>query len=261
MAPAEHDTAKTQTTRLRDLEPPDPRRAWPLVMTAVGVAVVIALVSLLLLGDDGGRVRSEAVPRQPVTTTAAAGLAPAPTVTTVAGGTPATTKPPAGPSTTQPKTAWEDVRLSLDGLGPVDIGMTPAEASAAAGFPIRVAPETDLGRGCAYAKADRGPSDRLFMVVDGRIVRIDIGGRGEARQTLTVSGIGVGSTEDEVKRTYPGRITVQGHPYVPAGHYLVYTPADPALQHLRMIFETDGRVVTTFRAGLQGPVSWIEGCA
>lgn len=266
MAPAEHDTTRMGTARFPEAEPPRRRPAWAwLIGGAVG-AVVIALAAVVLLRDDDRRVRSEAVGRGPTTTTIAGtttSLAAGPGTTTAGAtdGSTATTRP-SGPATTQPaRVAWEDLRLSLDGLGPVDIGMTPAEASAAAGVQIKVVPEADLGQGCAYARADRGPSDRLFMVVDGRIVRIDVGGRGESRHTLTVSGIGVGSTEEEVERTYPGRIGVQGHPYVPDGHYLRYTPVEPGLKHLSMIFETDGRVVTSFRAGLADPVSWIEGCA
>jgi hypothetical protein len=272
MAPAEQET--TRTARLPRAEPDrPPRPAWPYVVVAVVAALVIALIGLLVVRNDSPRVRSEAVGRAvtttaPSTTTTAAGEPGGETTATSAPsapGSPATSAPsqPGQPSQpSQPsRQAYETARLSLDGLGPVDIGMTPAEASAAAGVSIRVLPEMDLGRGCAYARADRGPEDRLFMVLDGRIVRIDIGRPGVTRSTTTVSGIGVGSTEDEVKREYPGRITVQPHPYVPAGHYLVYTPVERSYQHLRLLFETDGRVVTTFRAGLADPVSWIEGCA
>jgi hypothetical protein len=227
----------------------------------VAAALLIAVVALVLLKDDEGRVRSEEVKSAAPTTvvsTATSQPAGGTTATTTAG-TANTPAPPAAPQPT--REAWEDLRLSLDGLGPVDIGMSPAQASAAAGVQIRIDPKMDLGNGCTYARADRGPDDRLFMVVDGRIVRIDIGGRGTAARTRTVSGIGVGSTEDDVKRTYPGRITVQPREYVSGGHYLLYTPADPRLQHLRMLFETDGKVVTSFRAGEANPVSWTEGCA
>ena len=74
---------------------------------------------------------------------------------------------------------------------------------------------------------------------------------------VIVSGVGTGDSEETVKRTYPGRIRVEGHPYLPTGHYLVYVPADPALAHLSMIFETDGRAVTRFRAGMKGAVAQI----
>jgi len=127
-------------------------------------------------------------------------------------------------------------------------------------MPVRTEPTELYGPECQFAYPAEGPDELAFMLVHGRIARVDVGHLGPDRVT-TVSGIGKGSTEDEVKRAYPGRIRVEGHPYVPAGHYLVYTPADPRLQHLSMIFETDGRLVTSFRSGLKGPVAQIEGCS
>ena len=95
------------------------------------------------------------------------------------------------------------------------------------------------------------------MVINGRIERVDVGHPG----VKTISGVGTGDTEETIKRTYPGRIRVEASPYVPTGHYLVYVPADPVLAHLSMIFQTDGQVVTTFRAGMKGAVAQVEGCA
>lgn len=150
-------------------------------------------------------------------------------------------------------------RLSLDGIGPVDIGMTLDQASTAAGTPIRTRPEDPFGPECEYAYAS-GVPELAFMVINGRIERVDVVDR-SGRRVKTVSGVGNGDTEEAVKRTYPGRIRVEGHPYLPTGHYLVYVPADPAFAHLRMIFETDGKVVTSFRAGIRGVVAQIEGCS
>jgi hypothetical protein len=136
--------------------------------------------------------------------------------------------------------------------------MTLNQASAAAGTPIRIRPGDDpFGPECQYAEAAGLPRVG-FMVINGRIARVDVGHRGGVK---TVSGVGTGDTEETIKRTYPGRIRVEGHPYVPTGHYLIYAPADPGLAHLSMIFETDGQVVTTFRAGMKGAVSQIEGCS
>jgi hypothetical protein len=176
--------------------------------------------------------------------------------------TTAATSPPAAPATTTttaPERLSAASRLSLQGIGPVQVGMTLDEASTAAGTPIRTRPGDPFEPGCEYAYAAAVP-EMAFMVINGRIARVDVGQRRGDRVT-TVSGIGSGSTEDEVKRVYPGRIQVQRHPYVPTGHYLVYVPADSTLAHLSMIFETDGRVVTTFRSGLKGAVAQIEGCS
>ncbi|HVF13485.1 MAG TPA: hypothetical protein VM942_02740 [Acidimicrobiales bacterium] len=137
--------------------------------------------------------------------------------------------------------------------------MTLDQASAAAGTPIRIRPDDPYDGDCKYAYAV-GLPEVGFMVINGRIARVDVGDSG-VRRVTTVSGVGTGDTEETIKRTYPGRIHVEGHPYVPTGHYLVYVPTDPALAHLSMVFETDGQVVTTFRAGMKGAVSQIEGCS
>ncbi len=248
------------------------RRRWPWAVL-VG-AVVMAGGLGYVLQDDGEGTRL----------TSGASEAPAPTVATTGpntGGSTATTAPPAAggstattvappPATTQPAptvttttTAPERLsassRLSLDGLGPVDLGMTLDQASAAAGTPIRIRPGDPFGPECQNAQAADLPEVN-FMLINGRIARVDVGDGG-GRRVTTVSGVGTGDTEETIKRTYPGRIRVEGHPYVPTGHYLVYVPADPALAHLSMIFETDGQVVTTFRAGMKGAVSQIEGCS
>ncbi|MCA1693164.1 MAG: hypothetical protein LC733_13590 [Actinobacteria bacterium] len=269
MAPADNDLT-LQTPRLSSTPPPrQPSRT--LVIAAGAVAVVLLAVgAFVLLGDDGSRVRSEALR---VTTPSTA--APAPSTTAGAAGqtgSPGTTSgdPGAGvkpPATSPPAPAQRltsETRLSLDGLGPVDIGMTLDEASAAAGTPIRIRPDDPYGPECTYAYPQGGPDGVGFMVINGRIARVDIGTlRPEMRPSpvRTVSGIGIGSTEDEVKQAYPGRIRVEPAKYDPTGHDLVYVPVDASVKHLSMIFQTDGQRVTSFRAGLAEPVAYTEGCS
>jgi len=140
--------------------------------------------------------------------------------------------------------------------------MTLSQAATAAGVPLRLL-DMPPGPECRYAVPDRasGTGDELaFMVVDGRIVRIDVGIMGPDR-IRTVSGMGKGNTEAEVQATYPGRIQVQRHPYIPEGRYLVYVPADPGQRHLGLIFETVNGEVRSFRSGLTEQVSWKEGCS
>ena len=265
-----------RTSELPTVSTP-PRRQWPWAVLAS--AVVMAGGLGYVLQDDGQGTRltsaaSEALAPTVATTGPDAGGSTATTVPTSGGSTVTTVPTPGGstattvappPTTTQPAptvttTAPERLtassRLSLDGLGPVDIGMTLNQASAAAGIPIRIRADDPYDGDCHYAYATELPEVN-FMVINGRIARVDVGGR----RVKTVSRVGTGDTEETIKRTYPGRIRVEGHPYVPTGHYLVYAPADPALAHLSMIFETDGQVVTTFRAGMRGAVSQIEGCS
>ena len=183
--------------------------------------------------------------------------------------TPGSTVPPASVTDLVPEPApppaperlSESSRLRLDGIGPVTVGMTLDEASAAAGMPLRIVPNSDrVGTGgCAYARPEGGPTGLSFMVLNGRIARIDVGGNSAIR---TLSGIGPGSTEAEVHATYPGRISAQPNPY--SGHRggrdLLYQPDDGS-RHLGLLFQTDGGRVGSFRSGLHGAVMAPEGCA
>jgi len=170
--------------------------------------------------------------------------------------------PPLGdeaPTTTLAHEPLSDTsRLRLDGIGPVWLGMSLDEASSATGQAIRVDPRTDRGRGCAHAIADGGPPNLRFMVVNGRIARVEAG-PGPVR---TLAGVGAGSTEAEVLAAYPDRIRVQPNPYTGhlGGKDLIYMP-DEASRHLSMLFEvSDGRV-RTFRSGWDPAVMAPEGCS
>lgn len=160
-----------------------------------------------------------------------------------------------------PERLSESSRLRLDGIGPVMVGMSLDEASQVAGMPMRIVPNSDLvgTGGCAYARPEGGPPGLDFMVIHGRIARIDVAGNSAIR---TLSGIGTGSTEAEIQTTYPGRISGQPNPY--SGHRggrdLVYQ-ADEGSRHLGLLFQTEGGRVGSFRSGLHGAVMAPEGCA
>jgi len=144
--------------------------------------------------------------------------------------------------------------VNLRGLGPVRVGMTPGEASVAAGR--RIAPAPGAGPECAFAEPEGGPEGVRFMVVSGRIARVDVTGG----PVKTQSGAAVGDTEAQVQARYPGRLESSPHKYVTAGRYLTLVPTDAADAGFRLIFETDGSKVTRFRAGKQPEVSFVEGC-
>jgi len=142
-------------------------------------------------------------------------------------------------------------------MGPVHYGMTLSEASRALGETLSVEP-AEPSEGCDYIHLSAAPRGVSFMVLDTVIERVDV----RSGDVATVSGAHIGSTEDEIKALYPDRIEVQPHPYdAPEGHYLVYVPRDAADSSFRIIFETDGKRVTTFRAGRRPAVEYIEGCA
>jgi hypothetical protein len=165
--------------------------------------------------------------------------------------------PTSTPTTTRPANRLTSgSRLRLDGIGAVEIGMTLEQASAATGMNVRITSQ-DFGTDCRYAEADGGPEGLAFMVISGRIVRIDVTREPVGSPITTLSGVGVGDTHDQVQAAYPGRIDVRPNAYSENGRDLVYRASDPALS---LIFVTEGGRVNSFRSGQAGPVSAIEGC-
>ncbi|MBD2092716.1 hypothetical protein H6F67_22965 [Microcoleus sp. FACHB-1515] len=189
---------------------------------------------------------------------------PTPSTAPIASPTPSTPAPerpapaperPAAEPTPEPLSRRSPV--TIDGIGPVRVGMTVAQAEAAAGIPIRSAGDSG-NESCSYFEP-QGIDGLSFMVTEGRISRVDVI-RGSSIATL--SGAGIGNTEAEIEAIYPGQIEVSPHEYVPGGHYLMFVPNDAADRNYRLVFETDENgVVTQFRSGKLSEVTWVEGCA
>jgi hypothetical protein len=142
--------------------------------------------------------------------------------------------------------AW---RVSERGVGPVRVGMSVNEAEAALGAPL-LRPRSLAD--CAYVRPSQGPAGLSFMVVQGRIARIDV----DSATVATTAGARVGDSEARVRALYGERLIVSPHKYV-EGHYLTVTPRDTG--H-RVVFETDGQRVTRYRAGRLPEVKWVERC-
>ena len=146
--------------------------------------------------------------------------------------------------------------VDLRGFGPIRFGMTIEQASQALEAPITPGPE--LGApGCSSTAVPGAPAGALMMLNDGRVVRVDI----DAGGVYTRSGAHVGMTEDRLQELYGDRLTVEGHPYNGSPwHYLVLHPTSGPDSAFGMVFETDGDIVRSFRAGRYPEVGWIEGC-
>lgn len=141
--------------------------------------------------------------------------------------------------------------LSFSSFGPVKVGMTVRQASKAMGVPL--VREQGYEETCYYVSPKSGFKDVAFMVTNGRIARIDITEKGHA----TNRGAKVGDTEARIRSLYRGMVKVSKHPYVD-GHYL---RVDMKGGRFSIIFETDGKRVTSFRAGKAEEVGYIEGCS
>ncbi len=147
-----------------------------------------------------------------------------------------------------------DLTAHARGFGPVRAGMTLAEAERALGASL--APLGARMEPCHYVVVEGRPSV-AFMIIDDRIARLDVRQQGTVK---TAEGAGIGDTEARIHALYPGRVEMQPHKYVD-GHYLIVTPEAPTDSNFRMIFETDGKRVTSYRTGRLPEVRWIEGCS
>jgi len=152
--------------------------------------------------------------------------------------------------------------LRLRGIGPVDFGMTVAEAEVALGAAL--VPDSALvSDACSLATVEGDVGGPLLMVIwngdfaAGRIMRADLSDQG-----TTLSGVTVGDTKDDVLAVYGDRIEVTPHKYefAEGGEYLTFVPVDAADASYRVVMETfDGRV-TKIRAGLLPEVEFVETC-
>ena len=158
---------------------------------------------------------------------------------------------PRAPEQAAPTGGWT---VTPTGIGPVRAEMTLAQASRQIGTELTLPPAA--GR-CTYVQRIAGLDSVMFMIVDGRIARVDVTGR----RVATVEGARVGDAEARVRSLYGGRLEEQPHKYVEAGRYLVVRPPERADSAYRLVFETDGNTVTRYRSGRLPEVMWVEGCS
>ena len=155
------------------------------------------------------------------------------------------------PPSTPPATGWV---VTPHGIANLRVGMTVAEAQAA--YPtFKAAPSAD-GGSCTYATLDGWPAGIGVMIDAGKVVRVEI----RRGNFATSTGARIGDTEEKIKSLYPGQVTVSPHKYTD-GHYLTVAPTAEADSANRIIFETDGRNVVNYRAGVRPQVAYVEGCS
>lgn len=183
------------------------------------------------------------------------------------GGTP---EEDASPTPIQGLNANSPVKLTS--IGPVVVGMTVDQVSQAAGVALTRQPDYDAAmaeRNCAYVSPATIPgyspppesgnkSPLAFMIVDGKLARIDILGGDFA----TDKGIKVGSSETEVTDAYGGGSPLPPRAFVgPPYRYLTASPKDAEDQGYKMVFESDGAKVVNYRVGKQPEVENRQGCS
>ncbi len=160
---------------------------------------------------------------------------------------------------TGPSSAGHDsvseVALNEDGLGPIQVGMTLADA-----VNMGVLNENPtMKKECdfVFPAVGAGVPDNIgVMIVRGKVARIDV----DTGSLTTEDGAKIGDTEEKLKSIYNGDLQIEPHKYVPGGHYMIVM-GDSASAGKAIVFETNGKNVTNFRAGRLPEVKWVEGCS
>lgn len=151
---------------------------------------------------------------------------------------------------------FEDAEVRLTGVGPLTIGMTLEEATDALGVPV-VPLGSNVNGECTYYQPDTLAQAIGLMVVDNRVIRVDIW---PGSSLSTVSGATIGTPEAELKALYPNQIEETPNPYT-QGKFLTFVPNDPELKLYRLVFETDAQGnVVQYRTGQFPAVTWPDGC-
>ncbi len=147
-------------------------------------------------------------------------------------------------------------QVSFEGIGPVRFGMSLDDAEEALGTSLDSQGGDEESTDCDIVVAKRGPAGLSFTASSDTIVRLDVTKRG----VRTSSGIGVGSTEGEVIAAYGKRLWIDPHPTRSAqGWHLmqIFSGDDKA----KIVFETNGKRVVRYRAGLYPDIDFAQGCS
>ncbi|MBN8552677.1 MAG: hypothetical protein J0L52_07265 [Caulobacterales bacterium] len=197
-----------------------------------------------------------------------ASLAVAASALTLAACEPTDTQDPsAAPEPAGAPSAPDADALTAEGWGPLRIGMTLDEVTAAAG------PDSDpeaIGgpdpESCDQFRPEQAPEGLLVMIEQGVLTRISIM---EPSALRTDQGFGIGATATQIKAAYGDAARVEPHHYLglPAEYITVWTggvPSEPYVQDSQargISYETNGDgVVTLIHVG--GPsIQYVEGCA
>lgn len=150
-------------------------------------------------------------------------------------------------------------KLSFQGLGPLYVGMP--EARIAGALSNELEDREGGSQGCrAWRFVTTGVSSPLAGVTlgvnQGRLVRIEI----DTPEWQTVSGAKVRMPEAALRRIYGKRLREELHPVDATGKLLVLPGQEAGLQHLALVFESDGDQITRMRAGLLKELALVDEC-
>jgi len=138
-----------------------------------------------------------------------------------------------------------------NGAGPVKIGMSLSQLNTV--LHERMPQPDEEGLGCFSVNPKRQPRI-AFMILDFRLVRIDVLGTG----IYTAAGVQVGDSEAHALQVYGSKLKVEPHQYMgPDGHYLTIQSSN---NRYGIRFEAVKGKITAFYAGRFDAIHFVEGC-
>jgi hypothetical protein len=143
--------------------------------------------------------------------------------------------------------------LGFAGLGQIRAGLTVEQVLPLADF--SGLERRQQSEGCWYLRYDAGATSFWLMIVDDKVVRIELRDPSTLR---TYSGAHIGMSESALKALYGKRLDSQPHKYDPDGRvYVLRSNSDD--NGLR--FETSKGKVTAIQAGPWETLNLVEGCS
>lgn len=139
------------------------------------------------------------------------------------------------------------------GLGGLEVGASFAILASNVGGAVTIV-ESGFGPECVVAHVPGGPEGIRGLGGDGTLASVEI----TNPDVRTDTGLGVGSSEDEVWFTYADHVAPAHDPADPSRAFLVAAPPDT--DGLTAVFDVaDGRVIS-YRIGEPGWTSALDGC-
>ena len=214
-----------------------------ILFSILGTALVAAIIWLGAIDTDNNDFQAF---QTPITTT---------TTSTTTTTTPTTTVlSPKTPVGTLPEIKIEGAvtldnfsSISTVGLDTVTFGMTVNAAQKAAG--TRFSPVTPRGE-CFLAIPNRGPDGITFWIIENTVERVDV----ENELIRTRSGVGIGDTELLINELFGEKIETRVLPNS-SEKLLIYVPSDSSDKDFRVVFKSNGRVITKLWSGR---LPWVE---
>ncbi|MCB1192015.1 MAG: hypothetical protein H7A23_22240 [Leptospiraceae bacterium] len=136
-------------------------------------------------------------------------------------------------------------KVLLKGIGAIRIGMTVADAQKAGGVTFQKGHKKGS---CVFLTPKGGPENITFIADKGKIMSVHIYAPSSIK---TKSGVGIDSTEKQIKDAYPGQIKLIDTITSDGDTFQIFAlvPKDKPVQNYRVIFTIHAGKVQDYAAG------------